>query len=95
MAKKEIKYVSFYKSFYDAINELPDSSRLKMYDLIMEYQFFEIYPDENNLEPIEKMAFTLIKPQLDASKKHFKDGSKGGRPRKETMTEETMTNKYY
>ena len=51
-----------------------------MYDLITNFAL--------NCEEIEqkngicKQLFTLIKPQLTASHKHYEDGKKGGRPKK-------------
>ncbi|MGI6361472.1 MAG: DnaD domain protein [Bacillota bacterium] len=78
----------FYKSFYEAINELPDDERLIAYDAVMGYMIAGIEPD--NLTGMVKAIFALIKPQIDANNKKFidgqkgaKHGKKGGRPKKE------------
>lgn len=70
----------FYRSFFEAIKNLDDKKRLKMYDLIANFAL--------NLEEIDpkfeicEQLFILIKPQLVASHKHYEDGCKGGRPKK-------------
>ena len=72
----------FYSSFYEGIKNLPDKDRLEMYDAICKYALDH---EEIAMESlICKGMFALIKPQLDANYKRRQDGSKGGRPIKET-----------
>jgi hypothetical protein len=75
----------FYRSFYEAIKELPSENQLEIYNAIAEYSlnFKEI-----ELSGLSKTIFTLIKPQLQANNKRFivgqkgaKHGKKGGRPK--------------
>lgn len=71
----------FYRSFYDAIEELDDKKRLKMYDSIVK---LALKNEENEkLSGICKQLFILIKPQITANNKRYEDGRKGGRPKKE------------
>jgi len=63
----------FYRSFYEAINELPDLNKLEVYTAIFEYSFNF---NEIELSGLSKTIFTLIKPQLEANKKRFENGTK-------------------
>lgn len=71
----------FYRSFFDAICELDDKKRLKMYDAIMKLALDN--EEIENLSGICKQLFILIKPQISANNKRYEDGKKGGRPKKE------------
>lgn len=78
----------FYRSFIDAIDQLPIEDQALLYKAIIRYA---IDDQVINLQtPMQKLTWTLIKPQLDANKKRRKDGKKGashgkkgGRPKKE------------
>lgn len=72
----------FYKSFYEAIKDLPRDVQGEVYTAIMEYSFNGITTGQ--LKPIARSIFTLMKPQLDANRARYENGSKGGRPKKET-----------
>ena len=71
----------FYRSFYDAMADISDKDKLKLYDAICKYA---LYNEETKLTGIASTLFKLIKPQLEANNKRFEDGKKGGRPKKET-----------
>ena len=64
----------FYRSFYEAINHLPEDQQLQIYKAISSYSldFKDV-----NLEGIPNAIFTLIKPQLEANKKRYLNGIKG------------------
>lgn len=81
MADNKDSFV-FYKSFYEALQDLKDKDRLKIYDAICEMALNE---NENKLTGIAKTIFTLIKPQLLANNRRYENGKKGGRPKKETI----------
>lgn len=74
----ENKAFLFYISFYEAIKELPEKDRLKLYEAIAEYGLFGEL--KKPISGISKACFALIKPQLDANEKRRTDGKKGGRP---------------
>ena len=71
----------FYMSFYEAMQELPEKDRLKLYDAIAEYGLFGEL--KKPLSGISKACFALIKPQIDANEKRRNGGKKGGRPKNE------------
>lgn len=67
----------FYRSFRDAFNALDKDVRLRMYEAIIDYGLDLIEP---HFEGIEKVLWTLIRPQLEANNKRFENGCKGGAP---------------
>lgn len=67
----------FYRSFYEAIKDLPDSDKLIIYDAITQYALDRTEP---NLTGFPKTIFKLIQPQLDANWKRYENGLKGGAP---------------
>lgn len=77
----------FYKSFYDAIKDLPRDIQGEIYTAIMEYSLYGNETD--NLKPVARSIFTLIKPQIDVNNKRFQNGSKGGRPKPNNNQTET------
>ena len=58
--------VLFYRSFYDALKNIPPDDRLKVYDAIMEYGMYDREPE---LEGVALAIFLLAKPQIDANNK--------------------------
>ena len=67
---------TFFASYYEAIAELDDKTRLKVYDMICRYALYgEIIDSEN---PIEKSLFTVIKPVIDAGEKRGRGGAPVG-----------------
>jgi hypothetical protein len=66
-------YCVFYRSFYEALCELPEKNQLEVYRAI-----FELSLNENRIEltGLSKTIFTLIEPQIDANLQRFKNGSK-------------------
>ncbi len=76
----------FYASFDEALKELPDKIRLKVYDAICDYA---LRGNEPEFSGVEKAVFSLIKPQLSANLQKYKNGCRGaefgalgGRPKK-------------
>ena len=63
----------FYRSFYEAISELPEDLQLVVYQSIFDYSLNFNEPD---LTGIAKTVFILIKPQLEANNKKFENGKK-------------------
>lgn len=70
--------IIFYRSFYEAINELEPQMQATVYTALFEYALNQ---NEIVLNGLPKAIFTLIKPQLDANNKRFENGNKGGRPK--------------
>lgn len=67
----------FYRSFFEAAEDLGPEEKCAMFDAICDYALNFAEP---SLEGTPKMAFRLIKPQLDANIARFNNGQKGGRP---------------
>lgn len=61
----------FYRSFYEAINELSKENQADTYDAIMQYALNQ---KEVELAGISKAIFSLVKPQLDANYKRYENG---------------------
>lgn len=81
----------FYRSFYDAIKELPRDVQGEIYTAIMEYSLYG--KETENLKPIARSIFTLMKPQIDVNNRRFENGKKGGRPKgKQEETKEEPNN---
>lgn len=67
---------TFFASYYEAIAEFDDETRLKMYDMICRYALYgEIIDSEN---AIEKSLFTIIKPLIEASERRRSGGAPVG-----------------
>lgn len=70
----------FYRSFYDAIEKLPDECRLAILDALIKYA---TRGEETEIDDVVAAGFfTAFCPQIDANNKRYKDGNRGGRPSK-------------
>ena len=76
--------VLFYRSFYDALKNIPPDERLKVYDSIMEYGMYDRDPD---LDGVALAIFLLAKPQIDANNKRYENGCKAKKKRTVSETE--------
>ena len=86
--------VVFYKSFYDAIEELPNKYRAEVYAAVCRYSFYGEVPE---LSGVAKALFIVMRANIDASEKRYtaavENGKKGGRPKKDSeKPEETEEN---
>ena len=76
--------IVFYKSFYEAIKELPSKNQLDIYNAIFQKYFYE---EDISLKGISKGIFNLIIPNVDSANKRYfanvENGKKGGRPKSE------------
>ena len=68
----------FYRSFYEAINDLPKENQLEIYKAICE---LSLNFKDIELSGISKTIFKLIRPQLDANNTKYFNGKKGGPPK--------------
>ena len=78
----------FFRSFFEAIEEIDEKKQLKLYKSIANFALNGEYPTD--LKGIEKAIFALIEPQISASNKRYEVSKKcgefgklGGRPKKE------------
>ena len=73
---------TFYESFFRAISRIKDNGdRAATYDAICAYALYGTIPDLDSLPDSSAIAFELIKPNLDASRKKAANGKLGGRPK--------------
>lgn len=73
----------FYDSFYTAIKNLSDEDRLQIYDAIIGFAVEGKEPEK--LNSIPQMIYTIAKPMMEANIERKKNGSLGGRPRKDGL----------
>lgn len=79
------KQFTFYESFKQAIDCVSDKAdRAEIYDAICNYALYGIAPDLNAMSSAASMAFILIKPNLDSSRKKAAAGQAGGSKPKAT-----------
>lgn len=57
---------TFYRSYYDALKNLPEKERAKVLFAILEYALDE--QEQNNLEGVCAACFLLIRPTLDSGR---------------------------
>lgn len=79
----------FYRSFYEAISELPKENQADSYNAIMRYALDQ---EEIELTGISKAIFSLVKPQLDANYKKYENG-KQKKSKTEAKTKQTKSKK--
>lgn len=74
--------IIFYKSFFEAIKELPPENQIEVYNAIFQKYF---YDNDINLSGISKGIVALIIPNIDSANKRYfaniQNGKKGGRPK--------------
>ena len=66
----------FYRSFYEAVKDLDAESFKRIMAWICEYWLNSTLP--GGLFWVENTVFTLIRPQIDANNKRYKNWCKGG-----------------
>lgn len=73
----------FYSSYADAISMIEEpASQMNVLKAIWDYAFREKDPEEGSLNKIETIIFSMARPTIEASKRNYENGLKGGRPRK-------------
>ena len=81
--------IIIYRSFYDAIKELEPMHQAEVWKAVFEYG---LNKNEVDLSGLPSIIFKLIKPQLDANIRKYENGTKGGRPKKQSETKEKPNN---
>ena len=84
------KQFTFFRSFYDAVTDLPEDVRLGVYEAIIAYALDKKVPEK--LEGAQKTAFILVKPVLDASWRKAMGGVNSGKTRRRSC-EDTANKK--
>ena len=78
--------VVFYRSFVDAIRDLPGDQFKDCALAILDYGLDGKEPEGIG---IEKTVFCMARPQIDANNRRYENGSKGGRPKTKPNLDET------
>lgn len=85
---------TFYESFYKAAKRIKDpTARAEVYDAICEYALYGNEPDIDVLSEMAAIAFELIKPNLDASRKKAESRKLGGRKKQSESNPEANGSK--
>jgi hypothetical protein len=69
-----------YRSYVEAIRELPADQMKRIFLAIADYALDGIETEDE--DPTVAMVMCLVKPQIDANTRRYKNGTKGGRPKK-------------
>lgn len=84
----------FYRSFYEALQNVPKKHRTEVYEAVFAYAFEAREP---SLTGVTRALWELIRPQLDASRKRYESAKKGaeygklgGRPKKKEPEEKPL-----
>lgn len=83
--------VVFYRSFWEAIKQLPEKERLESLTAILEYGLDEIEPKSAG---VASAMFLMAKPQIDANNRRYQNGTKGGRPVTKTEPNNNLESNY-
>ena len=81
----EIKSFTFYKNYYELIDNLPQEDKRLMLEVIVDYIFRDVEPI--GLEKMNLAIWNNIKMPLDTSKKQALNGLRGGRPTSEEKSQ--------
>ena len=73
------KQFTFYESFYQALRRIKKKQdRVDAYDAIAAYALYGTEPDYEKLPDSAAIAFDLIRPTLDSSRRKSENGKSGG-----------------
>lgn len=75
----------FYRSFYEAINDLPEQEQFTLYKAIADFSFTL---QEPKLEGVCSTIFKLIKPQVEANNRKYINGKKGAKKKQKESKKE-------
>lgn len=76
MEEMERQQFTFYRSFYEALKNLPSRDRLAVYDAVCAYALDGTEPAVTG---VAATVFTLIRPVLDTGRKRARTGKQGGK----------------
>lgn len=77
----------FYRSFAEAVEELPPAQFKEIMTAITAYALDGIFPE--SLDPMLKGYFILMRPQIDANNNRRENGRKGGNIRQSEADQST------
>lgn len=77
----EINSFTFYRNYYDLLDNLPTEDKRLMLEVIVDYIFRDVEPI--GLVKMNLAIWNNIKMPLETTKRNILNGKKGGRPRQE------------
>lgn len=78
---------TFYDSFYRALSRIrKKADRADAYDAIVAYALMNEEPDMDKLSDAAAIAFEVIRPNLDASRRKAANGKQGGKAKKQSAS---------
>lgn len=80
--------IIFYRSFYEAIKDMPDKEFADAARAILDYGLDGI---EHNEPGYGRSIFLMAKPQIDKNNERYENGKKGGRTKAEPNGNQTIT----
>ena len=83
------KQFTFYRSYWDAVRELPEGDKLPVLEAIISYALDGEVP--TSLTQVQKAFFTICKPTLDTARKKAESGKRGGEAVKESKEDDFDT----
>ena len=78
----------FYRSFYECVADLPDDTRLAVYEAVFQFALDGKEPDING---VPWALFKAFEPQIVANNRKYDNGCKGGRPNKKPNNNQSIT----
>ena len=86
----EINSFTFYRNYYDLLDNLPTEDKRLMLEVIVDYIFRDVEPI--GLVKMNLAIWNNIKMPLETTKRNILNGKKGGRPRQEENPNENTDN---
>ena len=87
-SNEELNQFTFFRSYFEAIEDLPDKVRLNVLEAIIEYA---LYGKEITVSGTAKVAFKLCKPTIDRTRAKALGGRRGGTSKSEASTKHTAS----
>ena len=75
---------TFYRSYYDAIADLPKKEQAAIILAVCDYALYEREPEK--LSPVGTTCFALIRPTLDSGRRKAASGKQGGKSGKQSAS---------
>lgn len=70
-------HFTFFESYYSSVKDLDNDLKAQFFDVLFQYALYNEDPKDDT-NAVVKALFTLVKPNLDGSKKRREAGKQGG-----------------
>ena len=75
---------TFYRSFAEAINLLPEEEQLAVFRMIVQYSLDGTEPNEEEMSTYGLVIWKMMRPNLASDRRRYNNGKKGGAPKGNT-----------